>query len=157
MIWDTPRFVPLTLELLEWALAEREAASPEACAYRQPGHVLEQALRPPHRGEALLGRGRVLAAAGLTVHWAGRAECWMLVSPFATRADRVRAVRRCRRTLDEMQADPMFRRLEMAVLESAPWRDSFAVALGFIAEATVRAWDPLGRDHVLYARIQGAG
>lgn len=156
MMADAPRFVPLTAELLDWALVEQAAETDKLDDYRADPAGIAQLTRPPNRGEALIGRGRVLAAAGLILRWPGRAEAWMLVSPFATKADRVRAVRRCRAAIDAAQGDARFRRVEMTVLAEAPWRQSFAGYLGFTAEGLVRAWDPLGRDHVMYARIAGA-
>lgn len=150
---SAPRFVPLTAELLDWALAEQPAASEAVRIMGVDGGTLRSALHWPHRAEAMLGRGRVLAVAGVIQHWPGRGEAWMLASPAATRADLVRACRRMRAVLDEMQDDPVWRRIEMHVLAEAPWRLGFAAALGFTAEATLRAWDPAGRDFVMYARV----
>jgi hypothetical protein len=147
------RFVPLTAELLDWALAEGAAVDELLRGMGANARVLRAAMEPPNRAEALLGRGRVLAAAGMILHWPGRAEAWMMVSPFAARRDLVRVVRRCARAIERAQADPVFRRIEMNVLASAPWRHSFAAALGFRLEGVARAWDPLGRDFCVYARV----
>jgi hypothetical protein len=102
---------------------------------------------------ALVARGRVQVAAGVIQHWPGRAEAWMLCGAAASRAELVLACRHIRAVLDYLQRDPEWRRVEMCVLAEAPWRPSFARALGFRCEGVLAAWDPLGRDHVMYARV----
>ena len=44
----------------------------------------------------------------------------------------------------------------MQVLATAPWRHSFTRALDFTAEALMPAWDPLGRDFIMYTRVADA-
>jgi len=150
---STPRLVALTPELLDWALAEVPRASGLMRVLGTDGGALRMALDPPNIARALIGRGRVLAVGGIIRHWPGRGEAWLLKSVAATRRDLVLTCRAMQGILAEVQREPEWRRIEMQVLASEPWRQSFAATLGFTAEGLMRAWDPDGRDFWLYARV----
>ena len=145
------RFVPLTSELLAWAAAEeadagsRALLTPEVLAVYLP--------RPPGYGEAMLGRGRVLAAGGLVPLWPERAIAWLMLSPHATVREKALALRRVQAGL----ARAPFRRVEMQVRTTEPWCRRFAARLGFAEEGVMRAYDPDGRDYGLFARVAEAG
>ena len=152
-----PRFVKLTAELLAWALAEEPQAEDMLQAWGVNSVTLQLALHPPNVGEALIGRGRVLVAGGLIRYWPGRAEAWMLRSPFATPRDLVQATRHMCGVMDALQLQPEWRRIEVNVLAAAPWREAFAKALGCTSEGLMPAWDPSGRDFVRYGRVACPG
>lgn len=150
-----PRLVPLTPELLAWAVLEER--DPLAAEMAEGQAVARRLLN--QWGFALIGRGHVLAAAGLVPRHAGRAECWLLVGREARPRDLVPELRRARLTLDKRQRDPFFRRLEAYVQWAPAWREPFMAALGFSLDGFLEAWDPAGRDYGLYSRVaprQGA-
>ena len=149
-----PRFVPLTPELLAWAWLDHPDPAMARAATPQ---VMEALTRPPAWGEALLDQGRVMVAAGLVPHWPGRAEAWATVSRFAGRRHQVMAWRRCLAAIETAQRNPDFRRIEMNVQHSAPWRRRFADLLGFDLEGRMRKWHPSGQDFCLYARVAEGG
>ena len=102
---------------------------------------------------ALLAGDTPLAAFGTLLHWVGRAEGWMVLARLADRRARVAAARAASAKMDELQRHAAYRRIEMWVLDGEPWAPSFSRALRMRCEAVVEAFDPLGRDHLLYARI----
>lgn len=118
---------------------------------------LERALGGETRGGVLVVEGRVLCAAGATLCWHGRAEAWMFASATASRRALACATLACARELDDLRYDRRWRRVEMMVCAGAPWRESFARRLGMTEEGRAAAWDPAGRDYVLYARVIGRG
>lgn len=144
-----PRIVPLCPELHRFAVIEERNP---LLAERSEGAAAEQ-RHCNQWGYALLGRGHVLACGGLVPLWAGRAEAWLMVSHEATARDLVPALRHARQVLDKRQRDPFFRRIEINVRWDAPWRASFAAALGFRLEAIMTGWGPDGADYALYARV----
>ncbi len=149
------RIVPLTKELLAGALLEER----DPLAMRQAQHPFwwDQFLAEGSVGGALIGGGRVLAAAGLIPQVPGRALAWLMLSPAADRRARVLALRHVRGVMDRRQADPAFRRIEMFVRAAEPWCGSFGRIMGFEREGLLRAWDELGRDYVLFARVRESG
>lgn len=148
-----PRIVPLYPELHRFAVLEERDP---LLAERNEGEAAE--LRHCNQwGYALIGRGRVLAAGGLVPLWAGRAEAWLMVSRFATPRDLVPALRHAKSVMDKRQRDPFFARIEIHVRWDAPWRESFAAALGFTLEAHLRCWGPGQTDFGLYSRIADHG
>ena len=96
----------------------------------------------------------LVAAGGLILYWAGRAEAWALVSRKATRRQIVEAIDHGRGVLDKRQRDPVYRRVEMHVRDE-PYARSFGHALGFRLAGAETAWDPAGRDYLLFERIAG--
>ena len=147
------RLVKLDALLLEIAIeAERD---PVTAARAADEHYKTQALTPPASAYAVLDRDVLVAAGGFLIHWKGRAEAWSLISRHARPRQLVKAVRMARIVIDECQRDGAFRRVEMLVRAECPWALSFAQALGFAAEGRLHAWDPLGRDMLLFARIKG--
>ncbi len=146
------RFVPLTIELLRWAMVIAGDPVVRDLADKAP-ELYERMLSGPGIGEAMLEGGHLLGAGGITQHWIGRAEAWLMMSPDANRRQRLAALRRCQTKIATLQRDPGFRRIEMYVLADAPWGERFSSLMGFSQEGVARAWDPLGRDHHLFARI----
>lgn len=143
------RLVPLDPLLLSLAVAQERDCVTAAFA-AAPGYVA-QALSGP--AFALLDGGDLIGAGGLVPHWRGRAEGWWLTGQCARPRHLVRAVRLAREFLDASQCDPAFRRIEIFIRAGEPWASSFARALGFTCEGRLQAWDPAGRDMVLFARI----
>jgi hypothetical protein len=146
------RIVPLTEELLSWAMAEEPDPLTAWLADRLPGWA-RQFTAPTSIGMALIGEGRVLAAGGLIPQWPGRAYAWLMLSPRAKWRHKTQALRQLRRTMAEMEQRPEWRRIEMFVRADAPWCDRFAEFVGMQFEGLARAWDPLGRDYKLFARV----
>ena len=143
------KLIKLDSALLETAIAcERDAVAAEFARTPSYGQIV---LSGP-AAYAVLDGETLVAAGGLILHWQGRAEAWSLVSRYARPRQLVRAVRMTRVVLDEVQRDSAFRRIEMVVRCEAFAR-SFAAALGFAEEARLKAWDPLGRDAYLFARV----
>lgn len=151
----TARLVPLTEELLLWA-AEEEA-DPVTAELAKTPRWASQFVAPGTMGAALIGDGRVLAAGGLLPQWPGRACAWLMLSPRATWGQKIRALRKMRLTLDAAQRYPEWRRIEMAVRVEAPWCERFAEFTGMRFEGLLRAYDPLGRDYKLFARVAPRG
>ena len=146
------RFVPLTRELLDWAVIEhRDPVTAEIWATTP--EYLNRALAVPSLCWAMIGRGHVLGAGGLVFHWHGRAEGWWLVSGSANRRDLVAATRFSRQFLDDRQRNPALRRIEMWVRADSTWCRGFARALGFELEGTARAFLH-GEDHCYFARVK---
>jgi RimJ/RimL family protein N-acetyltransferase len=144
------RFVPLDETLLRLALAE---GAPDLAP---PAAVTDEHLRVylagNALGEAMLGDGRVLGAAGLVPIHAGRAHAWLILSRHIAPRQRLAALDRTRAGLDRGHARG-WRRIEMQVRADHPWADRFAARLGFAFEAVLRAWDELGRDYRQYVRV----
>lgn len=99
--------------------------------------------------------GRPAAGFGTVLHWAGRAEGWMVLTAGLPRRARVAAAREARARMDELQAHPWWRRIEMTVQADEPWAASFARALGMRLEGIARGWGPDGRDFMMFGRIAG--
>ncbi|MGH8743487.1 MAG: hypothetical protein ACREUY_04335 [Burkholderiales bacterium] len=92
---------------------------------------------------------RVIACAGVTPCWAGRAKAWSMVSDDLGRY--VMGVHRAvKRFLDSYPA----RRIECDVDPRSDVAVRWAVRLGFEYEGTQRAYTPSGDDMDLYARIR---
>jgi hypothetical protein len=102
----------------------------------------------------MLGRGHVLAGAGLEPLWAGRASAWLMVSRECRPRELVQALRYSRSWLDARQRDPTFRRVEAYVLHGASYERGMTRCCGFELEAVMAKFDPLGRDYGLYARTR---
>lgn len=147
----TARLVPLTEELLLWAAAEE--ADPATATLASTPNWASQFVAPGTMGAALIGEGRVLAAGGLLPQWPGRGCAWLMLSPRASWQDKLRALRVVARTLRDAQHYPTWRRIEMAVRANEPWCDRFAAFAGMRYEGFLRAYDPLGRDYKLFARV----
>ena len=150
------RFVPLTPQLLDLALGlcrdPATIALVAAAIARAP-----EALFVPGVSFAALDGGLLAGAGGLAPCWPGRAGGWWLVTGHARPRHLAAAARYARALLDRVQADPasgpLYRRIEIAILAAAPWRQSFAAALGFELEATMRRWSNQGLDTCQYVRI----
>lgn len=145
------RFVPLTRELLEWALIEERDLV--AAEQMRRSDAVGLMLRSSAYGEAMLGGGHVLGAGGLVLERAGLARAWILLSRNAGRRACIVGVRRAAAAIAAMLAGGELRRVEMTVRDGQPWRDSFARALGMQCEGKMRAFGPDGEDHWLYARV----
>lgn len=150
-----PLILPLTRDLLDLAVADMRDSRMQALAGCEAFAAL--ALAPGGFARALVGPGAVLAAAGVIPHWAGRGEAWMIVTRAARARDIVFAIRAARAGLGALQKSDLWRRIEIYIRADAPWRLSFAEALEFRMDATLRAWGPDGGDFCLFSRIGGAG
>lgn len=109
-------------------------------------------------GEQLLEEGpcysmvsdaQVIACAGLTHIWEGRALAWSLLSASAG-AHMVRLVKVIRRFLDAQD----IRRIEATVNSDFQQGHRMAEMLGFTAEGVMRGYLPDGRDCHRYARVR---
>ena len=118
------RFVPLTPELLGWAVRLNGDAMTRELAAANPEYV-SRLVAGVCVAEAMLDGGRLLGVGGITQHWPGRAEAWMMIVPDATRRERASGLRRCQENIALAQEDPAFRRIEMYLLASAPWCVAF--------------------------------
>ncbi len=144
---------PLTMDLLLGAVAEEQDPLTRELAAATP-LFLQQFLTPI--SVAMIGRGRVLGAAGLMPQWPGRAIAWMSLSAEASRRERARLLIHVRGIMDETQReDRAYQRIEMHVRAAEPWCAVFGRALRFHAEGVMRSFDPYGRDYVMFARVAG--
>lgn len=133
----------------------------EAVELERDPLIAEMASGPQFAARVLSGAAyavleglELVAAGGLVLYWAGRAEAWALVSRRATRRQIVEAIAHGRRVLDKRQRDPSYRRIEMHVRD-AHYARTFGHALGFRLAGAETAWDPAGRDYLLFERIAG--
>ncbi|HEY2068280.1 MAG TPA: hypothetical protein VGG48_01900 [Rhizomicrobium sp.] len=149
-----PRLVPLDDTLLRIAIAlERDQL-----AARFTNLYERRALLAPDRSFAFVDGGELLGAGGLVPVWPGRAEGWLLVSRLARPRQVVAGVRAARAWLDRKLRDPDYARIEFYIRADAPWRESFARALGCAEQgAKLRRWGLDGADYVLHARISEEG
>jgi hypothetical protein len=143
---SAPRFVPLDAALFREAieLVRPDLASPALA-------MVDGAPPPPFNegsGWAMIEGGYLLGAGGAVEVWPGRAVLWLLPSIFARRRHLAIAYRFARNWLAELD----YRRLEATATE--PSGCLFLARLGFIREATLRAYGPDGADHALYARVK---
>jgi hypothetical protein len=143
------KITPLTRALLN--LAVRECRDPLLAEMSSGEYFPMRALNA--WAYALIGRGRVLAAAGLIPMWSGRAEAWLIVGREASPRDLVPALRQAGIMMDHRQRLPFFRRIEAYVRCEEAYAPAFIAALGMEIEGVMRAWDPLGRDYYLCARV----
>jgi hypothetical protein len=146
------RIVPLDAFLLREVIAE--PADPLAAEMASGPQFEARAMLIPGLSFAMIDGAFAVAACGLIPIFAGRAECWALLSRQVRPRHIVRGTRALKTFLDLRQRDPAFRRVEMTVVASNCWASSFAHALGFVREGLMRAYDPLARDHVLFARVK---
>lgn len=147
------KLVPLDRLSLQAAIqSERDPVTAEFAARDAYAH---QVMTGP--AFAAMDGDQLVAAGGLITHWCGRAEAWSLVSKHARPRQVVGAIRLARAVLDEHQKDLLYRRIEMFVRYDCDWAHDFARALGFIQEGLLEAWDPLGRDMWLFARVARRG
>lgn len=148
----TGRLVPLTEELVLWAVQEEaDPASLELA--RIPGWAA-QFCAFGTMGAALLDNGRVMAAGGLVPQWHGRALAWLIVSPHAGARHRIRALREIRRCADQAQRFPEFRRIEMwSRADPAGGVNRLAEWMGMTWEGMMHAFDPAGRSYDMWSRI----
>jgi hypothetical protein len=151
--WAALQLVPTTSPLLACAMAF-DRARPEDF---DEDAVLNAILRFPDLSFVMLNAETVLGAGGIIPLWSGRSAGWLFVSRFATRREIIAGTRAAREFLDWLQRNPEHQRVEMHVRAAAPWRQTFAAALGFgPPEALQHAWGRDGADHYLYARIADA-
>lgn len=95
--------------------------------------------------------GRVVGCAGLTQQWPGRAVTWALFGKIPKRAWPA-VLRKIRAELD---AEHMrgTRRIEATVVSTFGPGCRLVTKLGFMIEGKLRAFDQIGQDHFLYARV----
>lgn len=139
------------LDKLLLALAVGQERDPVTAEFACRDAFAVQALSGP--AYALIDGGELVGAGGLVPHWPGRAEGWWLTGKCARPRQLVKAVHLAREFLNARQRDPAFRRIEMFVRGEERWALTFAEALGFSLEGVLKAWDPMGRDMLLCARV----
>lgn len=148
---STIRLVPLTPDL------ERAVAANDRDPLMATFGAGEAARRLSGPSFAACIEDRLLGAGGLFLMWPGHAEAWLAVMQSTRGRDLVPALREAAAWLDEQQADPVHRRVQTFIRWRAPWRASFAAALGFELEGRMRSWGPDGADYGCYARIGAHG
>lgn len=121
----------------------------------QPGQahiVVNPDVMLPLEGElsfAALDEQRVLAVAGITEIWQGRAQCWAMLAGGLGRHF-VQIHRAVQRALDMSD----YRRIETYVDSGFAEGHRWIKMLGFTHEGRARAYSPEGRDCDLYARVR---
>jgi hypothetical protein len=146
------RIVPLTPEVLMLALACMRGDELTLALHTEAW--ARKIIAPPSIAYAVLEGGYILGAGGLFQHWPGRGDMWMVVTRFARRRHLALGTRFARRVVDAAQAYADWRRVEVCLPLMAPWRKSFARALGFAGAGQLQeAWGPDGAAYVLYARV----
>lgn len=93
--------------------------------------------------------GKAVAIGGVAPSSRTRAMVWSFIDPAARAHPAI-----LHRTTLRMLSLSTYRRLEMTVLAGFVRGCRWAEALGFVHEATLRAFDDDGRDHELYARVR---
>ena len=91
-------------------------------------------------------QGIPLACAGLWIPWEGRGVLWAILGRDTPMLDLTRAAQK-------MFAEIGVRRLEFFVEVSFQQGHRWALMLGFQAEGTMRAFDTIGRDYILYSKV----
>ena len=148
-----PHLVPLTRALLD-QVAQLGTDPLAAEIAERAGESYARHVLQPGLCFAALDGGYLLGAGGLVPLWHGRAEAWMQVTHLAERRHLAWATRAIAEFFAKRQRDPAFARIEIYIRADAPWRESFAGALGVTeAHGPMRRWDVLGRDYFLYARV----
>lgn len=145
---DVSPFVPT--DLGEISLQPQQAAEMVGIAgWRDMAHVLVAA------GPCwtMRFRGRVVACAGLGIHWPGRAEAWAFIAGDLPRAAWPALHRTVARGLAEAAPRLGLRRIEAACAMGWGPGARWLRMLGFELEGPLRAYGPDGRDFLRYARI----
>jgi len=110
-----------------------------------------QQLESPHTGTLLDDLGEPLVCCGVVPFWRGRAYVWAFLSD-RVNARNFRAVHAWGKAFI---AGLPYRRIEIAVAVDFVAGHRWMAALGFVVEAPrMRAFDPAGRDHTLYALVK---
>lgn len=111
--------------------------------------VLAELIRG-HAPIAVLVRGQVVAFAGLTIVWPGRALAWCFLSAEFPRTAWVAATRAARRVLDGVD----IRRVEADIADGFAPAGRWAQMLGFRHEGKMRAYWADGSDYHRWARVK---
>ena len=95
--------------------------------------------------------GSRVAGWGLAPQWPGRAIAWAILTPMPL--GELRAVTRLGRVFLDRQAGA-YPRIEASVRPDWEPGLHFLRLMGFQSEGLLRKYDPLGQDHLMYARIR---
>ncbi len=123
-------------------------------------HVAEMAMVCASYGDAyaIIDGAHVVAGGGMALRVHGRAEAWSLITVFARPRHLLLFTRYCRAHMDKRQRDPAYRRIETFLRDTSDFcAHTFARAMGFTEIRPLEAWDSLGRDYLLCARIAPKG
>lgn len=143
------RMVPLTTDLLHLSLQMSDDPAIKLLRDNERAHDI---YLTPGLSYAVISGGMMLATLGIIPIRHGLAMGWML--PSADKRGMAFVTRCAIACLDAWQRDPRFRRIEIHVRADQPWRESFARRLDMTEGwGPLRAWDELGRDYWLYARV----
>lgn len=112
-------------------------------------HVLAELIRTQQPIAAVV-RGQVVAFAGLTQVWPGRALAWLFLSADFPRGAWTAATRAALRALDEVG----IRRVEADIADGFAPAGRWAQMLGFQHEGRMRAYWSDGSDYHRWARIK---
>lgn len=110
-----------------------------------------QALETPNTGTLLDDLGEPLVCCGAVQMWRDRAYVWCFLSERIT----ARNFRQVHTWARAFLAELPYRRVEAAVAVDFEAGHRWLRSLGFAPEAALmRAFDPVGRDHSLYALVK---
>ena len=90
-------------------------------------------------------------SAGAIPLWTGRCQAWGMFPPSMPGHSMLWFTRATRDFVDFI-LDGIVRRVEMTVCSTFERGLRWAKVLGFTAEGLMKCYDPVGRDHVLFAR-----
>jgi RimJ/RimL family protein N-acetyltransferase len=131
------------LDLIGFRLDPRQAER-----MPQAFHTLAELIRM-QAPIAVLVRGQVVAFAGLTQVWPGRALAWVFLSADFPRGAWVAATRAARAVLDSVG----IRRIEADIADGFAPAGRWAQMLGFQHEGRMRAYWTDGSDYHRWARV----
>lgn len=139
-------FVPFKFEHLKYI--KPHAVQSEEWALLLAGDASEVLATGP--ALSMWQSGVCLGAAGLVVHWPGRAEAWAMFADKIGFRPMLEAVRCMRRVIDTSG----FRRVDMTVRNGNIHGHVLASAVGFDFEAKLEAYHPSGDDVFLYKKVK---
>lgn len=139
-------------KLLQWLATKSHRDYSEISHLQQQGAV--ESLRQCSVGDIYLHNEAPFFAYGLMPQWHGRSVAWALFHKRVGRRLMLSAHRAARRFLDHMQADTMFRRVDATVQVDNHPACRWCQMLGFRREGCMKAYDVMGRDCYLYARVR---
>lgn len=140
------RAAPLTAEAIQEIIPQPAQQNELAHIRQLSGPWLDACCR---RGWAVWRGSECIFIGGFMEQWPGLASGWAVLAALSTK-ELLYLTRSIGRHVERLS----YRRLEMTVVASFAAGHRWARLLGFQVEGYMRAYDPLGRDHVLYARIK---
>ena len=98
--------------------------------------------------------GIPICCIGIEPRWPGRGAAWAFFSDHADLRDHLWIARTIKNRLSVLRCSLGLRRLEATTIAGWEPGERWLQRLGFQAEGVLRAYDPLGRDHRMYALCQ---